>query len=156
MTSTYINIYNRVAKTALGNWVMPTTADNDETGNKLHVCTLVTNETTFKFNTNENGKRVYDHGYEILYYAIYEPKTRKVVECGKYDTGKPVNGMGVLPNYGKLFAFSKGHGKWASILYAPIAGKKDNHKYLVGDDDIVDMINRYCFYWYNNKNNATV
>lgn len=151
MTSIFINIYNHVAKRALGSWVSPVVADNDETGSKLHVCIVVTNETTCKVEFDENGERHYESGYDILYYAIYDPKTRKVAECGKYDTGKKMNSLGQLPDTGKLFAFAKGRGKYASVFHAPIAGKKDNHKRLEGTGDVVEAINKYCFDWYNRQ-----
>lgn len=151
MTTTFVNLYNHVAKRIISNWVTPETEDNDATKGKLHICTITTNETTCKFFTDENGDRHYDSGWDVMYFAIYDPKTRKVVECGKYDTGKKMNGMGSLPDYGKMNGFCKGHGRYSSIFHAPIAGKKDNHEYLVGEGEAVEMINKYCFEYYNRK-----
>lgn len=146
MVSIFINVYNKVAKRALSNWVNSVVADNDETGSKLHICLVVTNYTTCKQTPKPEGGYDYDPGWDILYYAIYDPKTRKVAESGKYDTGKPMNSSGSLPDYGKMNAFTKGHGAYASIFHAPIAGKKDNRKPLIGgDDEVINVINKYAF-----------
>lgn len=151
MTSGYINLYNSVAKRILENWVKPVVADNDETGAKLHVITVVTNETTCNQEKREDGTFKYDAGWDVLYYAIYDPKTRKVAECGKFDTGKAMNGLGMLPDAGKLAGFTKGRGKFASVFHAPIAGKKDNLKPLAGTDPEIEVINKYWFKHYNKQ-----
>ena len=146
MVSTFINVYNHVAKRILSDvHVNASTEDNDVTGKKLHVCTMVTNYTTCKQTPKPEGGYNYDPGWDILFYAIYDPKTRQVVESGKYDTGKPMNQLGSLPDYGKLHGFCKGHGRFASVFHAPIAGKKDNRQPLVGEGEIIEVINKYCF-----------